>query len=239
MWIQRRLFYLSCGSLCVVLAAALFAVPAYAQNSPPVPVNDFEALVSNDLLLGVPVPVPAPTLAPWAIAVAVGILLLVAYVTLRRTRGAARITLLAVLALLGVFAVARADTLSTLLGNAVAHLHRPLATERDFTDAEKAAVAATIAAPINVSTLLMVLVSVRCRLRFFNREAGRYLAEDISQQRQEWMGTESGRGEEPRRWRRGSGLCHRMEQVELCDEWEVDCRPRKQWFASNRLRGRL
>src|SRR3990167_2121376 len=71
-----------------------------------------------------------------------------------------------------------------------------------------------------------LLEIVRCRLRFFNREPRCYLAKDISQERQEWMGAESGRGEEPcARWRGGSGLCHRLEQIELCDERKVDCRP--------------
>lgn len=135
---------LSCFWL--LLALGLVALPQLSMAAgPPVSPTDFAALVSNDLPPVVPTAIPA--LSPWGTAaLIVMVALLLWYFTMRRTRGLARVAILSVLLVCASIAVVRADSVTTLLGNAVIHVHRPLATERDFTDAEKAAVAATIAA---------------------------------------------------------------------------------------------
>jgi hypothetical protein len=127
------------------LVVCLTAFVATAANaSPPVPLDDFAALVSNDLgLLSFKA---APAASGLGHVLLVAVLLLIAAIGLRRAGRISRtVAVTLVLAGLGI-ELAWAHTLFTSLGHAILHVHRPRPGERDFLPAERAQIAALVAA---------------------------------------------------------------------------------------------
>ncbi len=134
------------GDISVLLFVGIIGslVPhSVLAGGPPVSPTNFNALVSNNLLQAT---AAAPVASTTGTVVIVLLLAAVAATSLWRTRGAVRIVVFSVLALATIATIAYASTIATTLGTVIAHFHRPLAGERDFTDEEKSVAAQTIAA---------------------------------------------------------------------------------------------